>query len=89
MKIEDIVIDNEIDVLLSPKNEADYPEQVKVKLLQQIPSEMTQVFIAELLQQTKQDFGYHVGELLIIKITIEEDSILAVCTESLHEASMI
>lgn len=89
MNLDDLKIDKEIDVLLSPKNEAELPELARVQLVQQIPSQSAQVFIGKLLQQTKQDFGYQVGELLLIKITLEDNSYIAFCTESLLEASLM
>jgi hypothetical protein len=88
MNLQDICIDKEINVLLSPKNEAEQPELVLVKVLQQIPSENSFVFIGTLQQQTKQDFGYRVGELLIVKTIIENDKVSAFCTQSLQEASI-
>lgn len=87
MNLDDIRVNNEISVLLSPKNEADYPEQVKVRLLKKIPVDENLVFIGELLTQTKQDFAYNISELLMITIVVEDNSIMAVCNESFMEAT--
>ncbi|HFU76309.1 MAG TPA: hypothetical protein ENK66_08705 [Arcobacter sp.] len=87
MNSHKIQLEDEVSIILLPSNEADYPENVNAKILQEIPSDLSDVFIAELLQQPQQDFGYHVGEFLLIRVMYEEDKRFVYCEKSLKEAS--
>jgi len=83
-----INIDDIIDVILLPKNEAEHPETARVKIKAQIPTQDKQVFLGELLQQTKQDFGFVAGEFLMINVTQEDGKISAYCLSSMAEVSI-
>ena len=83
-----IKIDDIIDVILLPKNEAEHPETARVKIKAKIPTEDKQVFLGELLQQTKQDFGFVEGEFLMINVTIEDGKMSAYCLSSMREESI-
>jgi hypothetical protein len=85
-----IKTDDIIDVILLPKNEAEHPETAKVKIKAQIPTEdkSKEVFLGELLQQTKQDFGFVEGEFLMINVTMEDGKMSAYCLSSMKEQSI-
>ncbi|MGM0623829.1 MAG: hypothetical protein ACQESH_07410 [Campylobacterota bacterium] len=68
-----------INLSLIPKNEAEYPEFVKAKVLQTLPSKDKQLYLAKLLHAPKQDFGYCIGELLVVHVSYEEDKMFAFC----------
>lgn len=75
-----------INVSLVPKNEAEYPEFVKVEILQKLPIEDKNIYIAKMITAAKQDFGYHVGELLVVHITYEADKMFAFCEGAAQKA---
>ena len=89
MSSSKIQISDEVSTVLLPSNEADFPENANVVILQEIPSDLSDVFIGKLLQQPKQDFGYHVGELLLIRVMYEENKRFVYCEKSLKESSII
>lgn len=78
-----IKIGDEISISLVPKNEAEYPEIVTAKVVQQFPIEEQEVYIAKLLMQTHQDFGYHVGELLLVNVSYENNKMFAYCEKAI------
>jgi hypothetical protein len=79
-----IQIGDEVKISLVPKNEAEYPEIVSVKIVQQLPLDDKEVYIAKLLVQTNQDFGYHVGELLLVYVTYENGKMFAYSEKSIQ-----
>jgi len=81
-----VQLGDEIMVNLVPKNEAMYPEIVKVQLMQRLPLDEKEVFIAKLLVLTGQDFGYQVGELLLVHLSYEANNLFAYCEKSIQEA---
>lgn len=83
-----IKIDDIIPVILLPKNEAEHPESTQVKIKAQIPYEDKLVYLGELLHQTKQDFGFAVGEFLMINVSIEDGKMSAYCVSSMKEQSI-
>ena len=80
-----IQIGQRLSVSLVPKNEAEYPEIVEVEIMKQLPLKHKNVYIAKLLTQTHQDFGYHVAQLLVVNVTYEEDKMFAFCQEALQK----
>lgn len=79
---------NTIRVVLVPKNEAEIPESVWVDIKQQLPIEDTYTFIGSLLTQPTQDFGFYKGELLIVKIILKDDKLMAICDCSVLESQV-
>jgi hypothetical protein len=78
-----IQLGDEIPISLVPKNEAEYPEIVTAKIIQQFPIDEQEVYMAKLLIQTNQDFGYHVGELLLVHVSYENDKMFAYCEKAI------
>jgi hypothetical protein len=77
-----------IDVMLLPKNEAEYPESAKVKLKAKLPIGDKELFVGELLYQTKQDFGFIVGEFIMVHVTNQDGKVSAFCSGSMQEQSV-
>ncbi|GEM_PF-4862938 len=76
-----------ISVMLVPRHEALYPEQVWVRIEKPIPSNENNVYIGKLLNLPDQDFGIHLNELLIVMIQKKENDAMAVSMQTLKELS--
>lgn len=74
-----------LSVSLVPKNEAEFPEVVQVEVLKKLPIDKKEVYIAKLLTPPHQDFGYHVGELLVVNVKYEDDKMFAFCEGAMQK----
>lgn len=76
-----------ISVMLVPRHEALYPEQVWVRIEKPIPSNENNIYIGKLLNLPDQDFGIHLNELLMVMIQKMQNGAMAVSIQTLKEAN--
>lgn len=74
-----------ISVMLVPRYEALYPEQLWVRIEKSIPSTENNIYIGKLLNLPDQDFGIHLNELLIVMIQKMQSGAMAVSMKTLKE----
>lgn len=76
-----------ISVMLVPRHEALYPEQVWVRIEKPLPSNENNIYIGKMLNLPDQDFGIVIHELLIVMIQTMPSGTIAVSMQTLKELS--